>query len=203
MRIQFVALTVNSPAGTTASLSSPTLSIAAPVSVLINAGTTQPGGTFDVGFSAPGLPTQTLRAIVGGSTAIRPSLISFVSSTPSLVNDGISKSFSLPFSYGYADKLYASCFIPSRSTGIAISRGIPTGTCSPDKDTACTVPFVASVDPSIPVRIPGQGERDSGMKVNTDSGLKPNTFWSAPEWRSPSSRNQIWGERTLDNSTGR
>jgi hypothetical protein len=31
------------------------------------------------------------------------------------------------------------------------------------------------------VRIPGQGERDSGLKANT--------FWSTPEWRSPSSRN--------------
>src|ERR1700722_20245339 len=41
------------------------------------------------------------------------------------------------------------------------------------------------------LRIPGQGERDSGMKVNTDSGLKPNTFCPTPEWRSPSSRNRF------------
>jgi hypothetical protein len=41
------------------------------------------------------------------------------------------------------------------------------------------------------------------MKVNTDSGLKPNTFCPTPEWRSPSSRNQFRGERRWTKSPGR
>jgi hypothetical protein len=41
-----------------------------------------------------------------------------------------------------------------------------------------------------PNGIQDDSERDSGTKANTDSALKPNTFRATPEWCSPSSRNQ-------------
>jgi hypothetical protein len=34
------------------------------------------------------------------------------------------------------------------------------------------------------MRIPGQGEQDSGLKANSDSGGKANGFRPNPEWRS-------------------
>ena len=44
--------------------------------------------------------------------------------------------------------------------------------------------------PNGTVRNPVEGERDSGMKVNTDSGGKPNTLAETRKRRSPSSRNR-------------
>ena len=49
----------------------------------------------------------------------------------------------------------------------------------------------------------GEAEQHSGRKANTDSGLKPNTFWLTPECCSACARNVSTGRRRWTSTPGK
>ena len=128
-------------------------------------------GTYYEDIFTDSLHHNRIQVVVTPSTTKPLALISFGGSAASLPNNGTAKPYSLPFSYGYADKIYSACQVTPTRPGFTITRGLPTVRgCAPDNSVTCQVPFTAAADSSVPA-----GTYSVSCKYD-DSLLYPNAL---------------------------